>query len=238
MNASLFQVSLLQALALGDYDGKVSLEELKRHGDIGVGTFDGLDGEMIMLDGVVYRAAGDGSVSEMGDDATTPFACVTFADDAIVEMISVMSLDDFVARMHPIIEREGINSAYFIKVYGTFTNMTVRSIGKQDPPYRRLVDVLSSEQVVWDQKGIAGTVVGLYCPSYMSKMNNHGWHLHFISSDRKYGGHILDLNVKGADCMLTKIDSLEVSISDTELFQSLDLSADQEKEIKRIESTL
>ena len=59
-----------------------------------------------------------------------------------------------------------------------------------------------------------------------------------VSSDRKNGGHILDLNVKGADCMLTKIDSLEVSIPDTELFQSLDLSADQEKEIKRIESTL
>ena len=44
----LYQVSLLQALSLGRYDGSVAIGELKRNGDSGLGTFDGLDGERII----------------------------------------------------------------------------------------------------------------------------------------------------------------------------------------------
>ena len=51
----LYQVSLLQSLANGDYTGSVTVGELKQHGDIGIGTFDRLNGEMIMLDGEAHR---------------------------------------------------------------------------------------------------------------------------------------------------------------------------------------
>ena len=76
-----FQVSLLQGLTLGDYHGSVSVKELKRKGDIGLGTFDGLDGEMIMLDGSVYKAKGDGTVELADDSETIPFCGITFFDD-------------------------------------------------------------------------------------------------------------------------------------------------------------
>ena len=42
----LYQVSLLQALSLGRYEGSVKISELKKNGNIGIGTFDGLDGEI------------------------------------------------------------------------------------------------------------------------------------------------------------------------------------------------
>ena len=71
------QVSLLQGLTFGDYTGSVTVAELKKMGDIGIGTFDKLNGELIMLDGVVYRAAGDGSVEVVSDEETVPFADVT-----------------------------------------------------------------------------------------------------------------------------------------------------------------
>ena len=233
--SSLFQVSLLQALSLGDYHGIVTIDELKKHGDIGLGTFDGLDGEMIMLDGVVYKAAGDGSVSVI-DDGTTPFANVTFAKDDIADTVSADSFRDFENRMDGILKREGANSAYFIKIHGKI-DITIRSIAKQSPPYRKLAEVLSKEQVVWDHKDICGTVVGVYCPAYMSMMNNHGWHLHFISDDRKVGGHVLDLSFDDTECLLTRTDSMNIIISGTEPFQSLDLSQDQEKDIKSIEGS-
>lgn len=231
----LFQVSLLQALSLGDYHGTVTIDELKKHGDIGLGTFDGLDGEMIMLDGIVYKAAGDGSVSVI-DDGTTPFANVTFAKDDIADTVSADSFKDFEKRMDPILKREGANSVYFIKIHGKF-DITIRSIAKQSPPYRKLAEVLSKEQVVWDHKNICGTVVGVYCPAYMSMMNNHGWHLHFISDDRKIGGHVLDLAFDDTECLLTKTDSMNIIIPGTGPFQSLDLSQDQEKDIKSIEGS-
>lgn len=47
-------------------------------GDIGIGTFDKLNGELIMLDGVVYRAAGDGSVEVVSDEETVPFATLYY----------------------------------------------------------------------------------------------------------------------------------------------------------------
>jgi len=233
--SSLFQVSLLQALSLGDYHGTATIDELKKHGDIGLGTFDGLDGEMIMLDGIVYKAADDGTVSVI-DDGTTPFANVTFAKDDIADTVSADSFNDFEKKMDGILKREGANSVYFIKIRGRF-DITIRSIAKQSPPYRKLAEVLSKEQVVWDHKGVRGTVVGVYCPAYMSMMNNHGWHLHFISDDRKIGGHVLDLSFDNTECLLTKIDSMNIIIPGTGPFQSLDLSQDQEKDIKSIEGS-
>ena len=232
---ALFQVSLLQALSLGDYHGTVTIDELKKHGDIGLGTFDGLDGEMIMLDGIVYKAAGDGSVSVI-DDGTTPFANVTFAKDDIADTVSADSFKDFEKKMDDILKREGANSVYFIKIHGKF-DITIRSIAKQSPPYRKLAEVLSKEQAVWDHKNICGTVVGVHCPAYMSMMNNHGWHLHFISDDRKIGGHVLDLSFDDTECLLTKTDSMNIIIPGAGPFQSLDLSQDQEKDIKNIEGS-
>ncbi len=38
------------ALLDGIYDGVISFEDLKKHGDFGIGTFDQLDGEMIAFD--------------------------------------------------------------------------------------------------------------------------------------------------------------------------------------------
>lgn len=44
-DSKLFQVALLHSLMLGNYEGTISAAELKKHGDFGLGTFDGLDGE-------------------------------------------------------------------------------------------------------------------------------------------------------------------------------------------------
>ena len=76
----MYQVSLLQSLAYGDYSGSVTVKELKQHGDVGIGTFNKLNGELIMLDGEAYRAAGDGSVEIVPDDETIPFSIVTYMD--------------------------------------------------------------------------------------------------------------------------------------------------------------
>ena len=74
---TLYQVSTIDALMQGVFDGVQPVGELKRHGDFGIGTFDALDGEMIVLDGVVYQAKADGRIYPVKDSATTPFATVT-----------------------------------------------------------------------------------------------------------------------------------------------------------------
>ncbi|MBR0074165.1 MAG: acetolactate decarboxylase, partial [Synergistaceae bacterium] len=64
----LFQVALLQSLMQGEYDGVITVGELKHYGDTGIGTFQSVNGELIAVDGKVYRALWDGSVEVVADD--------------------------------------------------------------------------------------------------------------------------------------------------------------------------
>ncbi len=70
----MYQVSTLQALMLGYSRGVITVSELLQHGDTGLGTFENVDGEMILLDGVCYRATEDGStvIAEADRGAPSP----------------------------------------------------------------------------------------------------------------------------------------------------------------------
>jgi acetolactate decarboxylase len=74
---TLFQVSTSGALVAGIYSGAVSSGLILHHGDFGVGTFENLDEEMVVLDGRIYRIQGNGTVSVAPTDSTAPFAVVT-----------------------------------------------------------------------------------------------------------------------------------------------------------------
>ncbi|MCP8318695.1 MAG: acetolactate decarboxylase, partial [Candidatus Methylarchaceae archaeon HK01B] len=74
----LFQTSTISALLEGAYDGNMTYGELKKHGDFGLGTFNGLDGEMAGLDGTFYQVKDDGIAYPVDDSIKTPFALVTF----------------------------------------------------------------------------------------------------------------------------------------------------------------
>lgn len=77
---TLTQVGTIDALLGGIYDGEYSLIELARHGDFGLGTFNTLNGEMIILDGKIYQATADGKVALADLNGKTPFASVTYFD--------------------------------------------------------------------------------------------------------------------------------------------------------------
>jgi len=65
----------------------VRIANLREHGDLGLGTFEELDGEMVILDGKFYQVRCDGSVREVRDDVLTPFAVITrFSADAVVTL--------------------------------------------------------------------------------------------------------------------------------------------------------
>ena len=83
---------------------------------------------------------------------------------------------------------------------------------------------------------IAGTVVGLYCPDYMSGLNAAGWHLHFISSDKTKGGHVLDVDINSAKLSIDPTQGYNMQLPETEMFPTLDLTKDQSEDIKKVET--
>ena len=61
----LFQYNTLGALMAGLYEGTMTIGELLKHGDLGIGTLDSIDGELIVLDGKAYQAKGDKTIVEL-----------------------------------------------------------------------------------------------------------------------------------------------------------------------------
>lgn len=232
----IYQVSLLQGLTLGDYYGSVTVGELKRHGDIGIGTFDGLNGELIMLDGEVYRAKGDGSVEVVPDGETIPFSNVTFMDaDETKTLKNISDFEALCTELDGMVKEKGENRFYVIRIDGRFSKMNVRSEYAQEEPYKPLVEVLKTDQTFFDYENIEGTVVGLYCPPYMSDLNAVGWHLHFISKDKTKGGHVLGLELSEATLTWDNADAFQMILPENEMFKNFDLTVDQSKDIEEVE---
>lgn len=73
-----FQVSTLGALSKGVYDGATTFKDIKQQGNFGLGTFDGLDGELVGLDSKFYQVKANGVAYPVKDEMKTPFAVVTF----------------------------------------------------------------------------------------------------------------------------------------------------------------
>ena len=234
---TLYQVALLQSLAMGYFDGSITVKELKTHGDIGIGTFDGLDGEMIMLDGVVYRANQQGKINVVADNVTVPFANVTFFDtDSGGEFADFRGKDALDATLNETLRDDNaVDTFHMVKITGEFANLVIRSEAKQSKPYPTLVDALKATQKEFTFKKIRGTIVGLYCPEFMSGLNSPGWHMHFISEDKKIGGHVLELDVTRATVAMDKTDGFRMELPKTSEFNALDFKRDMNEDIRKAE---
>lgn len=230
---SLYQVSSVAALLAGVYDGSVRVGELKRHGDFGLGTFEGLDGEMIMLDGVCYQALVSGDVREAPDSAMTPFAAVAFfRPRASVEIRPVASLQDLGAVVKNLLP--DVNRFYAFRLSGTLDMVKVRSVPKQKRPYPPLAEAVE-EQQVFTAEGVAGDLVGIYCPPAAAGLNVVGSHVHFIDAARKRGGHVLDLRADALTLDVAPLDGLRAALPRSDEYEGAELCGDREEGLQRIE---
>ncbi len=231
------QVSLLQGLTFGDYNGSVPIARLKKLGDIGIGTFDRLNGELIMLEGVVYRAGHDGKLEVVADEETVPFANVTFLDaDESFELSDVKDIGVLKAELNKKVKAAGSNRFYMVRIDGTFDKIGVRSEYAQKKPYKPLAKVLETDQTFFEHKNVKGTVVGLYCPEYMGDLNAVGWHFHFVTEDRKSGGHVFEVNAASLKVSMDRTDGFSMVLPDNEMFNGFDLTVDQSADIKKVET--
>lgn len=193
---TLFQVSTINALLDGDYQGAMTFGELRRHGTFGLGTFDALDGEMIGLEGRFYQIKADGVAYPVPDSLTTPFAVVTvFEADMTLPSQDGMDYEALQRYLDEMIPDNTI--FYAVKIEGTFQYIKTRSVPKQETPYPPLVEVVK-EQTVFEFHDIEGTIVGFRCPDSVKGVNVPGYHLHFITEDRTAGGHLLACRLQEA----------------------------------------
>ncbi len=219
---AVYQSSTMSALALGVYEGTQPCSELLRHGDTGLGTYDALDGEMVVLDGVCYRAGADGSVSAMPPETLSPFGMVAFMkSDREARLAPGTTLPDVYALLDGM--RESENLPCVIRIDGVFEKIRVRSVPAQAPPYPPLAEAVK-HQAVFDCENVQGTIVGFYMPAYLAGVSVPGYHLHFISQDRAHGGHLLDCTTGEALCHVQTKPRLELDLPTHGDFVTTDLT--------------
>lgn len=230
----LFQVSTIDALLAGVYDGEVTQKELLRHGDQGIGTFDGLDGEMTVVDGTVYQIKADGHVYKPALDVKTPFASVSeFRSDAAFVIEEEVDYDVLKQEIDNYISNK--NLFYALRISGDFEYVRTRSVPKQQKPYPPLKEV-TKNQPEFEMKNISGVLVGFWCPKFAKGLNVTGYHLHFLDESKSKGGHLLEVKAKKVKCEIDVYDRFVVDLPGADAgFAGTDLSMDRTKELEVVE---
>lgn len=230
---TLVQISILEALIQGVYDGPVTVAELRTHGDFGLGTFNGLDGEMIVLDGRVFQMKADGRCLPAAAEQGTPFAAVTFFQADIrpeaIGNTDAAGLQRFLDARLPT-----PNLFYAVKITGEFRMVKTRSVPRQTPPYPKLTEVVKT-QPVFERRDIAGTLVGFRCPTYTKGINLPGYHLHFLSADKQFGGHLLTCAIKHATVEVSTLPAVNLRLPQDEAFARADLGGTPENAVTQVE---
>lgn len=229
------QVSTINALMVGRYDGVMTIPDLLKLGDFGVGTLDHLDGEMIVLDGKAYQVRGDGQVLPVTPERSTPFAVVTFfQSEGEFPCPQVDELTDLDIRLDALVPQK--NNFAAIRVEARFASITLRSVHRQEPPYRPLAEVAQS-QSVWTHENLSGTLVGVRSPAWVAGLNVPGYHWHFLSDDRKIGGHLLDCRTTDGRVRYQVCEDWLVKLEGSRSFNAADLNQDLRQDLHHFESS-
>lgn len=228
----LYLCAPVNALVEGIYEERVPLSQIREHGDFGLGVFDDLDGEMVVLDGQIYRITAEGVVEQVHEQASTPFACVTFySPHHIEELKTELSYETFTERLEKLLPSR--NVFYAIRVEGRFGVMRVRSLPRQQN-YRPLVEV-AKEQSVFTFTDIAGCLAGFFTPAFFSSLNVPGFHLHFLSTDRRHGGHVLECRPSRVSVGVQLLSTLELALPLSLDYLTRDFSRNTEQDLEKTE---
>jgi acetolactate decarboxylase len=232
-NDVLYQVSTIDALLQGVYDGALSVGELKTHGDFGIGTLNGLDGEMLALDGNYYQVKTDGVAYPVSEKMTTPFATVThFETDKDLKLEKPMNLTELEQYLDLNLPSE--NFFYAVKIDGNFSHLKARSVSKQERPYPKLADAISN-QTIFEFENVSGTLVGFRTPDFVQGINVPGYHLHFITANRSAGGHVLEFELENGTAALDTTTAFFMELPTSDSFTKVELGQDLKAEMKTVE---
>lgn len=230
----LFQASTIGALLDGGFEGDLSFAELAERGDLGLGTLDHLDGEMVALDGEFFRADVDGRLNRVGPEERTPFAVVTRFEPSVEERLPEEELghDELLARLDALVP--GGASSCAVRLDGCFDLVRARSVPRQEPPYRPLTEVVA-DQHVFELNDVEGAMVGFRFPTYVEGIEVAGYHLHFASADRSRGGHVLDSRSRGLRARIDPSNDLHVELPPRVELTDPDLAAATHAAVEAVE---
>ena len=220
----IFQTSLMSALLDGVYEDEMTVADLLSRGSFGIGTFNGLDGEMLIIDGTCYQLRADGGVSKADLGAYTPYAVVTnfvpHIESKLPQNIVRAEASKFIDKM-----TASQNYMYALRIDGDFEWIRMRTVVKQEKPYRPMVEATDEDAII-ELHDVSGVVAGFRTPLYEQGIGVPGCHTHFVTDDRAAGGHVLDFKLRSGTAALCLGTDLRLQLPLTDAFKNANLAPD------------
>jgi acetolactate decarboxylase len=230
---TIWQLSTSTAVVEGVFGEALKVSDLPEHGDFGIGTFEHLDGEGILLDGICWQARADGSLIQAPLDEGIPFWIASrFQSERHFALNDVQSLEQLGELLDPF--RPSANLFVAIRITGRFDQVLVRSVSPVEEG-ATLLDAAKA-QTTFRHHAIQGTLVGFWSPTHASSLNIPGYHLHFLSDDRRHGGHLLDLKADSLQVDFDFESNLRLALPETREFLMADLSGDPTSALEQAET--
>ncbi len=194
------QIGTYDSLVSPDYDGMVPISAASSGTTLGLGTFDQLDGEMVVLGGVLYRVGTDGVPVKVPASLTTPFfEGIRFQPERSGPVAPGTTCANLAAAVNAL---SGSDSGIVaVRVRGTFADLVTRSVPAQRPPFAPLSQVVAA-QTVFPLGQRRAVLVGFRTAPDLAGTGAPGLHLHGLTADRSAGGHVLSC-VAGSDVQLS-----------------------------------
>ena len=203
--ATIVRLGAMDQLEQGNYSGSTVSRALLDSGDFGLGTFDKLDGEMVVLNDGIWQVKADGNILDARSQ-TALFALVTSFSPDVSEEIGMTNLDGLKQLVERVIDAK--EEILAIKIRGVFSAVRTRSVPAQNQPFPLLSEVIK-QQSVFEREDVQGTAVGYRTPASTAATAGTGYHFHFLADDHSIGGHVLDLTLEHGLLEISRIDALE-----------------------------
>ncbi len=218
----LYQYSTMGALVGGLFEGTFKMSEVLKSGNYGIGTMDGLDGELVIIEGKPYLIESNGNIREVDAEERTPFASmIEFKPTHTLnykEVLNKEQMDEIILE-----EIQGMNYFHAVKITGKFKLIKARAVKKQKKPYPKLVEAVK-EQGYFDYTETTGTLFGFYTPHFIQGVGVGGYHVHYLSDDGKEGGHVFDYEIEDVSVEMALAEDLILKMPETETYRKNDLN--------------
>ncbi|KTD64848.1 Alpha-acetolactate decarboxylase [Legionella spiritensis] len=186
----MYQYSTYDSVYHGQYEGGITLEELKPYGGFGLGTFDALEGELVAFGDHFYHCVdGRCTPATMASKLAWAAVCHFNEDDRII--LEKRAYDDFknnVLRLCDFAQR-----LVAIELQGMFEHITLTSTKKQKKPYPS-IETIIEEAIHFPHSSVDGVAVGWFAPACFGGIKSPGFHFHFVDRTKNVGGHVVDFS--------------------------------------------
>jgi acetolactate decarboxylase len=150
-----------------------------------------------------------------------------FSPEIKTDTAPIASFKDLEARCDR--HRNSGNIFYAMHLDGCFNGVCTRAVSPPSPG-ARLLDAAKARSE-FSFTDVEGTLVGLWSPGFSSAFSIPGYHFHFISSDHRHGGHLLDVEADRLRLQVEALMDFHLALPTSEAFLKADLSKNTAQEL-------